>query len=630
MAIAATTLVALDASATAGNVNGGGFNFGNANFPTDGAFTSANTSAPVLSSATYNFVAGDVGAWIYSKTTTNPGFYKISSVAANAATLNATIGQGVVLNAVTGRWGPSTIVGVDSAASPTGKTFGVDYSQSTAAKIVSVADFNAIGASTTLTSATAGFTPVMVGNIFHQTTTGTGAFGVVGWYEIVSYTNVTTVVLDRTPNSGTASVNTTGSVGGALSMGALDDASMEAWAPGNEIFVKNGTYTIAGTVSISLVGTAVLPIYITGFATVRGDNPSAWGASSTAPLWNQGTVTVTWGTRWILSNMRFTGTAAIILTIGSQGRLSNCKVTNTSSTAGRNSVTAGAAQIVRNCEIICYKGTALTSGSATIFQGNYIHDSNIGISRTNSDTNVVSIIDNIVANCVTDAIVFTGSPTGIVLLDGNTLSGFSTPTGIGIDLGGSTIRNIENNIITGFVTGITATTLQGGDFSGYNDFFNNTTDVTNWTKDATDKALNPTFTNVTQLANVGTVTSATNVLTDSGADFSSVVDGIDHVYIVSGSGTAFATGIYGITSHTGTTLTLAGGNLTSSGAGTSIVYRITLGNNYGIGTNLKALGTPGTFPGALSVGYMDIGAVQRQEASSSSFGNVVMGGVFNG
>lgn len=38
------------------------------------------------------------------------------------------------------------------------------------------------------------------------------------------------------------------------------------------------------------------------------------------------------------------------------------------------------------------------------------------------------------------------------------------------------------------------------------------------------------------------------------------------------------------------------------------------GGDFSIGTNLKALGYPGVFPGALSTGYLDIGAVQRQEA----------------
>ncbi len=35
--------------------------------------------------------------------------------------------------------------------------------------------------------------------------------------------------------------------------------------------------------------------------------------------------------------------------------------------------------------------------------------------------------------------------------------------------------------------------------------------------------------------------------------------------------------------------------------------------NFAVGTNMKALGFPGTFPGGLSIGYLDIGAVQRRE-----------------
>lgn len=38
--------------------------------------------------------------------------------------------------------------------------------------------------------------------------------------------------------------------------------------------------------------------------------------------------------------------------------------------------------------------------------------------------------------------------------------------------------------------------------------------------------------------------------------------------------------------------------------------------NFAIGTALKAAGYPGAFPGALSTGYTDLGAVQRQEAAS--------------
>lgn len=42
------------------------------------------------------------------------------------------------------------------------------------------------------------------------------------------------------------------------------------------------------------------------------------------------------------------------------------------------------------------------------------------------------------------------------------------------------------------------------------------------------------------------------------------------------------------------------------------------GGDFSIGTNLKSLGWPGLFPGGTSTGYLDIGAVQRQEAAASS------------
>ena len=50
------------------------------------------------------------------------------------------------------------------------------------------------------------------------------------------------------------------------------------------------------------------------------------------------------------------------------------------------------------------------------------------------------------------------------------------------------------------------------------------------------------------------------------------------------------------------------------------VWQITTGHNFALGTNLKALGTPALFPGGLTTGYTDIGAVQRQEAGGGQSG----------
>ena len=78
--------------------NSGGFDINSSGFPTDGSITNANTASPIISSASYTFVAGDVGSWIFIKSGTNSiaGWYRIVSVNAGAATLNGTIGQAVL------------------------------------------------------------------------------------------------------------------------------------------------------------------------------------------------------------------------------------------------------------------------------------------------------------------------------------------------------------------------------------------------------------------------------------------------------------------------------------------------------------------------------------------------------
>jgi len=85
-----------DASAS----NGGGFNPANANFAADLTTdtNTGNTASPIVSSASYNFVAGDVGHWVFIQSGTNwtPGWYLIASVAANKATLTAGVGTAVL------------------------------------------------------------------------------------------------------------------------------------------------------------------------------------------------------------------------------------------------------------------------------------------------------------------------------------------------------------------------------------------------------------------------------------------------------------------------------------------------------------------------------------------------------
>lgn len=630
MAIAAGTYFELNSGATAGNVNSGGFNRANANMLTDLTTdaNTANTNSPIVSSASYNFAAGDVNHWLFIQAGTNwiPGWYQIASVASNKATLSATIGQGFLVPTNSNHFSMSTVTGCATVGTPTNGTFAIDYSQSTAAKINAVADFNAVGASTTLTSATAGFTPVMVGNLFHQTTTGTGGFGTVGWYEIVSYTNITTVVLDRAPNGGTASVNTTGYVGGALSMGALDDASIELGGAGSVFFVKGSlTYTPGAGINISAVGTVAAPATIWGYIT----NRATAATGSNRPIFAVAANVFTFASNWWHFNLSVTTTSATGFTLGPGNQAFNCKVVNSSTTAARNAFVGDNNNFVLGCEAVAYRGNGFNTGANTnlVLIGNYFHDCDAGF-IANSTTASFRLINNIIESCVTQAIHNDAAATVNNLIMGNTLFGSLNKTGTGINLSttGHTHTHIMNNIISGFVTGVDITDTTNDIWSNYNDYFNNTANGANISIMSGDVTLDPQFTNVGQVTGATATTTAGNHLVQAGATFvtSGVVAGRDYVYVISGTGVT--AGVYGILSVDSETQITADITLAAN-ATADKVFQITTGRDFSIGTNLKALGFPGALPASLTTGYMDIGAAQRQEAAS---GGMIQSRVFTG
>lgn len=624
MALAAATVFEINSLATASNVNGGGFNPANANMLTDLTGTSANTSAPVVASASYNFVAGDVGNWLYIKAGTNwtVGWYKIQSLSGNSAVLEAAVSSANVSQVTNNRYGVNTVIGCATTASPTGGTFTIDYSQSTACiTSTAVSDYASNLSSTTMTSATAVFTPVMVGNLFHLNNAGTGAFGVVGWYEIVSYTNATTVVTDRTTNNGTAMVAGQGKIGGALSLGSSDDAVFElavsSTTASTRYFVKNNsgaTYTLGGTVTIAATGNAVWPIILESYTTTRGDRPSTGRAT-----FDCGAVSFTFSTNWDMYSLRFTGTAATIFTGGSASKFFDCKFTNTRTVANGLALNAAANSIYLRCEAISYRGRAVAIGTTSAeFYDCYFHDSDIGVSCTTTSFHMTRcIIADNVTNCFSN---ITNAVTGIGYFDACTFYGAENKLGTGITfLTASTNIRMRNCIIYGFTTGVTHPDINTIGLDNFNNYFNNTADVSaaaNWQKGANDTAVNPNFVSVAQLTGA-TATTSGSVLTQVGADFSTVTDNVDFLTLISGTG--ITAGKYKITSHTTTTLTV------DIAPGTSAtgdkVWQVTTGHNFSPGTSVRELGSPGAFPGALSTSYTDIGAVQRREISlASTFG----------
>lgn len=248
--------------------NGGAFDPGqNAGMFTDGAATSANTSAPVFTSASYNFVAGDVGAWVYLSSgstgaTVAGGWYKISSVASNAATLNGTIGQGVLKTTFL----PTTVVGCANGASPTVITWSIDYSQQAAVQFT-YTDLASVGAGLLVSSVAKPFAKQQVGNCI--VITGGTNFN-TGRYVITSVAAGVATVVGATNITSAAGISGTGGQGGAVAgIGVIGGVIVA----GNRVSVKSGTYSITSATANISGGTfqPTIGFILVGYNVNRGD-----------------------------------------------------------------------------------------------------------------------------------------------------------------------------------------------------------------------------------------------------------------------------------------------------------------------------------------------------------------------
>lgn len=625
MALLGTTVFQIQSTATASNANSGGFNPANPNMLTNGAATSATGNSPVFTSASYNFVSGDVGNWLYIQTGTNwtPGWYQIASVAANAATLSAAIGNGIQVN--NNLYGTQTVAGVATVASPTGATWTIDYSQADAA-IAASTDL-VLATTTTLTSASLPFGPQMVGNLIHITG-GTGF--TVGWYEILSV-SVVTATIDRVGGT-LASTGGIGNVGGALSLGSSDDAVFElavsSATTATRYFIKGGssiTYTIGGTVTVAAGGNVLQPIIIESMVTKRGDRPTG----STRPTFACGAAAFTLsGANYNLYGIQITGTAANLFAINGTNSIAvNCKVYNSSTSTNRNALSSnGAFNRFINCEGISLRGYAINIPAVGIqFIINcYAHDSSVGIFNNSAGTLPI-VIGTIISNNYTGGYLNqVNADVSGVYIDGNTFYGAENKLGLALSfLSGSAPIHFTNNIIYGFTTGFTSGSTQTAGYDNYNNYFNNTADVSStsaWQKGSNDIAVNPSFTNVVQRTGATATTTSGNHLVQSGATFQTwgITPGVDFVYIKSGTGVTV--GVYGILSVDSETQITTDVTL-SANATADKVWQITQGCNFAVGTALKATGYPGVFPGGLTTGYLDIGAAQRQESTGGSGGS---------
>lgn len=264
MALSATTVFEAQTGGS-DTLNGGCFDPGQtAGMFADGAATAANTSAPVFTSASYAFLAGDVGAWVYVASGTNwtAGWYKIASVAGGAATLDAAVGHAVLSTHTL-----TTAAGCATVASPTAATWSIDYSQQAAAQFA-YTDLASGGAGLTVSSAAKPFAKQQVGNSI--VVTG-GTNFTAGHYVIASVAaGVATVVGAANITTGVGASGTGGQGGAFASLGSAAGFMVT----GNRLCVLAGVYIISSTtanVSGGRIALSGATIAVVAYSAVRND-----------------------------------------------------------------------------------------------------------------------------------------------------------------------------------------------------------------------------------------------------------------------------------------------------------------------------------------------------------------------
>jgi len=625
-------LYEIRSDASAGNVNGGGF------YPPDVTVQglqantgTGNTAAPVVGSPNYVFVSTDVGHFVYvsSGPTFYGGcFYQITAVASSSATLNATLGEGECL--IGGNVVASTTTGVASSDAPTGGNFVIDYSRSTGSILTATDLASTVGTSTPsiVTSAANPFKKVMNGN-FLRITAGTSWIQGVRHIQNVDAAGAATV--DRAVGIAASLTNGTGRTGGAYSLGnntglTADDAIFEqaAGVPGALYFVRRTTFpaTLGGAVTIAAVGTANQRNKIIGYRTFRS-SPSI--AHSDMPLINQGANAFSGGTLWDVSNVFWYGTAASMFTLGTGANAFYNVFRQKSTTINGTALVGGvSSQIVGN-DISCYRGLgiSLPNGQATVV-GNYIHSSSTGMAQVNAAA--ATIYGNIFAGNYRASYRQTVANTTPQYIGNNTFYGSPLLNRGGVQITtGTTNTVLMNNIFVSLSTGIAEIRPTSGAVwpstrsaivSEFNNFYGNGVNFTTGIVSGLATYYNnPEFTNVI-FSSGTTATTSGAVLTQSGHDFSLVVDSQTFVFLESGTG--ITKGFYGVVGHTANTLTLdiaPGTNATADKR-----WEMIVGNNWSPGTAMKTLGMPEFYSSTSTVSSIDLGAVQRLESPSSGGG----------
>ena len=363
---------------------------------------------------------------------------------------------------------------------------GTDYPRTQAAAILTATDLACTAGSTTLTSGTGGFTDAMIGNGIYIKS---GTHFRVGLYVITGRTDTNTVTLDRDPTDGSDASSGTGSVGGrrAVLLDAWLETPYNVAGMTHEIWAT-GTMTLTENLSPSLSATAAAPITLRGMSSTGTTSPNG----DDRPLLACGAYGVTIAAYWVCENIRFTGTANPVITLGTSSLIRNCKIVH--SGAGGTTAISSNSYVPRivDCEISHPNGRGINlTGYAPRILYTYVHDcSQGGILVYYYAAICFCIIDN----CGTMGINPIGSPRLGVLCLHNTIDGCTDGIAVETHYAGTFLNNIISNCTS---EGVVATSAVRNNYWDYNNFYNNGTDRTNVDAGPNDTTGDPDFVNAT-------------------------------------------------------------------------------------------------------------------------------------
>lgn len=305
-----------------------------------------------------------------------------------------------------------------------------------------------------------------------------------GDYTIISESLGVSITLDRSCCTGV------GASGVANIGGAKKDISANSFkttvVDGNKIWIKENMTPAGGFFSATSGSYSNGMIKMEGYSSSRGDHPTSIAANQ--PIIAMSSNVFTSATNWAYSNIKFTTSATNGISAASQTDIYflSCTLLGSNATSTNGVAVGGSArETFYDCDISNTSGIGLKNITRSRIINCRIHDS-------------VEYFSSLGENTFIDTLM-TGGSTASVSNNSDTIVhttsfGATSPTGTFINTGANPGLFMMDTIIDGYSVGITSTADYGiGTLLKSNDFFNNTTNRTNVTADASDLALDPGF-----------------------------------------------------------------------------------------------------------------------------------------